>query len=129
MAEDEFACRSVGFRQGARRGLGSARISITYESHQRLVAPLPLLGQSAGYEINPRWIAHANARCFDVKVNDIEGHILSLTLKTEYYVSSCFAPGASLVSFDLYVKRNGTVFSNTINYTYTGLQAYLVLKY
>lgn len=98
-------------------------------ANQRLIAPLPLLGLSASYEINPQWIAHAYARYLDVTINDIEGRILSLTLKTEYFFTDHLALGGAITSFDVNVKQNGVVFINTLGYQYSGLQAYLVLKY
>jgi len=98
-------------------------------AYQRLIAPLPLLGLSASYEINPQWIAHAYARYFDVTINDVEGRILSLTLKTEYFFTDYLALGSAVTSFDVNVKQSGVVFINTLGYEYSGLQAYLVLKY
>ena len=100
-----------------------------YKANQRLVAPLPLLGLSASYEINPQWLVHANARYFDITLSDIEGRIVSFALKTEYFFTNHLALGASLTSFDVNVKHSGVVFFNTLQYQYGGLQAYLVLKY
>jgi len=100
-----------------------------YEANQRLIAPLPLLGLTADYEINPQWRAKASARYFDVAIGDIEGRILSLTLATEYYFTKHVGLGASFTTFDLSVRQNGVVFINTLEYEYKGLQAFLVLKY
>ena len=100
-----------------------------FQSNQRLVAPLPLLGLSASYEINPRWLVHAYARYFDITISDIEGRITSLNIKTEYFFTDHFALGAGLASFDVNVKYNGVVFINSLGYSYTGLTAFMVLKY
>ena len=100
-----------------------------FQSNQRLIAPLPLFGLSASYEINPRWLAHAYAKYFDITISDIEGRITSLSIKTEYFFTDYFALGAGLTSFDVNVKYNGVVFLNTFGYSYTGLTAYMVLKY
>ena len=100
-----------------------------FQANQRLIAPLPLLGLSASYEINPRWLAHAYARYLDVTISDIEGRILSLNLKTEYFFTDHVALGAGYAVFDLSVRHNGVVFYNELKYSYTGLQAYLALKY
>lgn len=100
-----------------------------FQASQRLIAPLPLFGLSASYAITPQWLAHAYARYFDITISDIEGRIVSFNIKTEYYFTSHFALGAALVSFDLDVKHNGVVFFNTLEYDYSGLQAYLALKY
>lgn len=100
-----------------------------YQANQRLIAPLPLLGMAAVYEINPQWRAKVNARYFDVTIGDIDGRILSLTLGTEYYFTKHIGLGASIASFDLSVQQNGVVFINSLQYEYVGLQAFMVMKF
>ena len=100
-----------------------------YQANQRLIAPLPLLGIAAIYEINPQWRAKVNARYFDVTIGDIDGRILSLTLGTEYYFTKHLGLGASFTSFDLSVQQNGVVFINSLQYKYNGLQAFMVMKF
>ena len=100
-----------------------------FESYQRLVAPLPLLGLSASYEIMPQWLTHAYARYLDVTINDIDGRILSLIVKTEYFVTEHVSLGVSYASFDVSVTQDGVVFINSLQYGYNGLQAYLALSY
>jgi len=100
-----------------------------YEANQRLIAPLPLIGLTADYEINDKWRVNAEARFFDVTINDIDGYLLSSSLGTEYYFTKHVGLGTSLVWFDLRVRHNGVVFINTLSYEYAGIQAYLALKY
>lgn len=100
-----------------------------YQANQRLIAPLPLLGIAAVYEINPQWRAKLNARYFDVTIGDIDGRILSLTLGTEYYFTKHVGVGASITSFDLSVQQNGVVFINSLQYKYDGLQAFMAMKF
>lgn len=100
-----------------------------YEASQRLIAPLPLIGFTAGYELNPQWIATASARYLDVTISDIDGRILNLNLSTEYYFTKHVGAGVSLALFDVSVRHNGVVFYNTLTYEYSGLQAYLAFKY
>ena len=100
-----------------------------YQANQRLIAPLPLFGVAAVYEINPQLRVKANARYFDVTIGDIDGRILSLTLGTEYYFTKHLGLGASITSFDLSVRQSGVVFINSLQYQYNGLQAFLTLKY
>lgn len=100
-----------------------------FQANQRLIAPLPLIGLSASYEINPRWFTHAYARYLDVTINDIQGGILSLNLKTEYYFTDHVALGVLYTAFDVSVEQSGVVFINSLNYSYDGLVAFLTLKY
>lgn len=100
-----------------------------YQANQRLIAPLPLIGFTAGYEFNPQWSVYATARYLDVTISDIDGRILNLNLSTEYYFTKHVGAGAALVLFDVSVRYNGVVFYNTLTYEYSGLQAYLAFKY
>lgn len=100
-----------------------------FQESQRFVAPLPLIGVSASYAINPRWLTHVYARYLDVTINDIEGRILSLNLKTEYYFTDHVALGALYAAFDLSVEQRGVVFINSLKYSYDGLAMYLTFRY
>lgn len=100
-----------------------------YQADQRLIAPLPLLGLTAGYEINDSWRLTASVRFFDVSISDVDGRILSSKLGTEYYFTKHVGVGADLAYFDLDVRYNGVVFFNTLSYEYTGIVAYVSLKY
>lgn len=100
-----------------------------YQASQRLIAPLPLIGFTASYEINPKWKTHATARYLDVTISDIEGRILNLNLATEYYFTKHIGAGVALALFDVSVRYNGVVFFNTLTYEYSGLQAYMAFKY
>lgn len=100
-----------------------------YQASQRLIAPLPLIGLTLGYEFNDNWRLRAGARFFDVTISDIDGYIFSSNLGAEYYFTRHFGLGAKLAVFNLSVKHNGVVFINTLTYEYNGLQAYLAFKY
>ena len=100
-----------------------------YEANQRLIAPLPLVGLTGAYEFNDNWRVRAQARIFDVTINDIDGYIFSAHLGTEYYFGRHFGLGAALAAFNLSVQHNGVVFINTLAYEYSGIQVYMALKY
>jgi hypothetical protein len=100
-----------------------------FESSQRLVAPLPLIGLVGAYEFNEKWRVKAQARVFDVTISDIDGYIFSANLGAEYYFTQHFGLGSSIGAFNLSVQHNGVVFINTLAYEYSGLQLYMVLKY
>lgn len=100
-----------------------------YEANQRLIAPLPLIGLIGAYEINDNWRVEAQARVFDITINDIDGYIFSANLGAEYYFTQHFGLGTSLGVFNLSVQHNGVVFINTLSYEYSGIQLYMTLKY
>lgn len=100
-----------------------------YKANQRLIAPLPLIGLIAGYEINDSWRVKAQVRLFDVTINDIEGRLFSSSLATEYFFTDHVGLGTSLVWFDLSVRYNGVVFYNSLGYEYQGVQLYMTFKH
>ena len=110
-------------------GSDQAEFRTDYQSNQRLVAPLPLIGVKAAYEINQQWHARASARYLGVTIGDIEGRILNLNLSTKYDFNNHLGLCAGLTSFDVSVQQNGVVFINALSYQYNAVQLYLVLKY
>ncbi|NOQ88786.1 MAG: hypothetical protein GQ550_07665 [Gammaproteobacteria bacterium] len=110
-------------------GSDQAEFRNDYQSNQRVIAPLPLIGVKAAYEFNQQWRARVSARYLDVTIGDIEGRILNLNLAAEYYFNNNLGLGASLTTFDVSVRQSGVVFINALTYQYNAVQAYLVLKY
>ena len=110
-------------------GSNQVEFRTDYQANQRLIAPLPLIGVKAAYEINQQWHARASARYLDVTIGDIEGRILNFNLITEYYFNNHLGLGAALTSFNVSVRQSDVVFINALTYQYNAVQAYLVLKY
>jgi hypothetical protein len=110
-------------------GSDQAEFRTDYQSNQRVIAPLPLIGVKAAYEFNQQWRARVSARYLDVTIGDIEGRILNLNLAAEYYFNNNLGLGASFTTFDVSVRQSGVVFINALAYQYNAVQAYLVLKY
>ena len=104
-------------------------IRTNYETDLRLHAPLPLLGLSGTYEVNPRWNLHATARYFYVSINDIEGQLISAGFGTDYYFTRHWGIGLSLSAFSLDVEKDGIVFNSSLAYTFEGAQLYVVYTY
>jgi hypothetical protein len=100
-----------------------------YQANQRLIAPLPLIGLTLGYEPDDKWRLRAGARFFDVTISNIDGYIFSSDLGAEYYFTRHFGLGTSIAVFNLSVRHNGVVFINTVSYEYSGAQLYLTYKY
>lgn len=100
-----------------------------YETHQSFNVPMPLLGLSASYEINPNWRVHGSTRYLALSLDNISGRILSLSFKTDYYFTEHWGMGLSLSTFDLNVDREGQLFQNEFSWKYSGAQAYVAYKY
>jgi len=100
-----------------------------FSSSQRLVAPLPLLGLTADYSINDRWIVRGSARYFSITINDIDGYLLNINLAAEYSFNKHFGAGASASFFDVRVDHRGVIANNSLNYRYNGVLGFIVIKY
>jgi len=103
-------------------------IRTNYETDLRLNAPLPLLGLSGTYEVNPRWYLHAAARYFYVSIDDIEGQLVSAGLGTDYYLTQHWGLGLSLSTFNLDVEKDGILFNSSLSWKFNGAQVYVVFK-
>ncbi|MEJ2179436.1 MAG: hypothetical protein P8Y28_03130 [Gammaproteobacteria bacterium] len=110
-------------------GSEEEQIRTNYETDLRLNAPLPLLGLSGTYEVNPRWYLHAAARYFYVSIDDIEGQLVSAGLGTDYYLTQHWGLGLSLSTFNLDVEKDGILFNSSLSWKFNGAQVYVVYKY
>ena len=118
-----------GSAEVIREGSNDAERITSFETSQRLIAPLPLIGLTADYAIDDRWVVRGSARYLDVTIGDIEGYVLNFNMSAEYDFTRHIGAGIAFSSFDVAVKHNGVVFINTLSYEYLGLQGYLVFKY
>ena len=100
-----------------------------FSSNQRLVAPLPLIGLTADYAFNDRWILRGTARYFAITINDIDGYLLNVNVAAEYLFNKHLGAGISASSFDVRVDHRGIVTQNTLNYKYNGVLGFIFIKY
>ena len=100
-----------------------------FSSTQRLIAPLPLIGLTADYAVNDRWILRGSARYFAITINNIDGYLLNINLAAEYLFNKHFGAGVSASSFDVRVDHDGIITQNTLNYRYNGVLGFIVIKY
>jgi hypothetical protein len=100
-----------------------------YQTRQKLHAPLPLLGLTGTYEINPHWNIKAAARYLFVSISDIKGEITSLGLATDYLITKHWGFGLSVATFKLDVEKDGIVFVNSLKWQHEGAQLYIVYEY
>lgn len=100
-----------------------------YFTEESLMAPMPLVGFSANYEITSSWRTHASLRYLSVQVGDIDGSIFSAEIGTEYYFNNNWGIGASLTSFDLDVEAKNIITNTALSWDHNGLQIYAVFKY
>jgi len=108
---------------------GTEEISNEFKVKQSFTAPLPLVGLMGSYELNSKVRFGAHARYLDVEISNIQGRILSLALRADYYFTKHLGAGLSLATFDLDVRQEGIVFNNELSWDYTGTQLFLAYRY
>lgn len=100
-----------------------------YFTEEKLLAPMPLIGFSANYEISPPWRLQASLRYLSVQIGDTDGRIFSTEIGTEYYFTDNWGIGASISSFDLTVEAKSIISNTLLNWDHNGIQIYAVFKY
>lgn len=108
---------------------GTEEIRNEFKVKQSFTAPLPLVGLTGIYELNSKVRFGGSARYLDVEINNIQGRILSLAVRSDYYFTKHFGVGLSLATFDLNVRQEGIVFNNELSWNYTGAQLFLAYRY
>ena len=98
-------------------------------TEEKILAPMPLIGISANYEISNSWRTHASLRYLSLQVDEIDGNILSAEAGTEYYFNDNWGIGASLAYFDLDIEVNGIISNSSLSWDHSGIQLYAVFKY
>lgn len=96
-------------------------------------APLPMLGFSYEYRFSRRWTAGGNIQAFYLDLSDstfaFSGSLLSIGVKTEYWLMKNFGVGAALTYFNLDVDVEDTDWKGELDYQYFGPQIYLSLRF
>ena len=102
---------------------------VDYNSRFKLHAPLPILGVTTEYEINPSWRLNAELRYLSVTINEYDGRVFNAVVGTDYYFTKSLGVGLSLSSFSLEVDVESIVLNGALTWAYNGAQLYLVYKY
>jgi hypothetical protein len=91
--------------------------------------PLPFLGMAFEYYITPKWLATVKGGYFQLTINDYEGKILNLGAKLEYQFTKRFGLGLGYDGFRLNVKADDGEGFAEVDYTYSGVQLFGVLRF
>ena len=95
--------------------------------------PLPLIGFSYEYRFTHRWTAGVMAEAFYLKASSdafaFSGSLLSLGVKTEYWLFNNFGIGAALNYFNLNVDVEDDDWKGALDYQYFGPQIYMTIRF
>jgi len=109
-------------------GLYTAQFRFKFGATQPLVdidrkttAPLPVLGASIDYHINPRWTVSGLLEGLKLKIGDVEGRVLNFTLATDYMLTRNFGLGAGYNATALKVDVHKSGFNGEVKWATDGL--------
>lgn len=102
---------------------------VDYRNSFKLHAPLPILGVTGEYEINPSWRINGELRYLSVTINEYDGRVFNAMIGTDYYFTKSMGVGLSFSSFSLEVDVESIILNGALKWAYNGAQLYVVYKY
>jgi hypothetical protein len=113
--------------------LGEERFRINVGAGYNTEFNMSIAPISYGYRFTGRWTAGAMGQAFYLKVSDstfnFSGSVLSLGLKTEYWLFNNVGIGAALNYFNLNADVEDDDWKGELDYQYFGPQIYLTVRF
>lgn len=94
-----------------------------------VVAPLPVIGISTDFYINPKWTFSQSVDLLYIQFGDFSGSLTDINISVDYQAFERFSFGAGVNSFRLNIEAkdelfSGLDFTGNIETSYTGLLLY-----
>jgi hypothetical protein len=117
-------------------GLYTARLRFRFgatepvvEVDRKVTAPVPVLGASVSYHVNPRWSVSGFGEGLQVKTGDLDGWVLNAGVSSDYMLSRHVGVGIGYNATSLRVDVAKSDFHGRITWTTEGLIAYGQLRF
>lgn len=125
---------SIGANGFIENSSGEVEFDEDYNNSADFGAPVPLLGVYVDYALTQNWFVGGGARYFTIPTvefggTEYDGQIISLEIYTEYYVLKHLGLGTAVGYFDLSASAEGGSFRGDVDWGYSGIQAFVALKY
>ena len=91
--------------------------------------PLPLFGLAFDYYITPKWMVTLKGGYFQLSINEFTGKILNLGANVEYQFTKMFGLGLGYDGFRLNVEAEDKGSFAEVDYKYSGVQVYGILRF
>jgi hypothetical protein len=91
--------------------------------------PLPLLGLSADWYVQPRWRVSSNLMGLSAKVGDVDGSVRVLQLGSDYMFARNWGVGLSYLHSKVNVNVTRTDFDGQLDWSSNSLLLYATVKY
>jgi hypothetical protein len=128
--------KSANMELAGLAGLYTARLRFRFgateppvEVDRKATAPVPVLGASISYYVNPRWTVSGFGEGLQIKTGDLDGWVLNAGVSTDYMLSRHFGLGIGYNITSLRVDVEQSDFHGRITWTTQGLMAYGQLRF
>jgi hypothetical protein len=101
----------------------------TATSSSSTTVPLPLIGVSADWYIEPRWKVSSMLEGMKAKIGDVDGHMVVFQLGTDYMITRNWGLGISYLYSTLDVDVSKNSFNGKIDWSSNAILAYATLKF
>jgi hypothetical protein len=91
--------------------------------------PLPLLGLSADWYVQPRWRVSSNLMGLSTKVGDVDGSVRVLQLGSDYMFGRNWGMGLSYLHSSVYADVNRSDFHGQLDWRNNSFLLYATVKY
>jgi hypothetical protein len=91
--------------------------------------PLPYLALQFEYYITPKWLASFKGGYFQLKVEDIDGKLMTFGANLEYQFTKRWGIGTGYSAFKIDVDLEDGSLKSNIEYSYSGFQLYGILRF
>jgi hypothetical protein len=96
----------------------------TYNKSVSTTVPLPIIGLSVDWYLDPRWTVSASGAGIKAKIGDIDGHAYLLALSTDYMIWRNFGIGARYGYTDISADVTKSDFNGNLGVKLNGVSVY-----
>jgi len=104
-------------------------ISQTVSTSASTTVPLPLIGVTLDWYINPRWKIWGSVAGFSAHISNVDGSIFVAGVATDFMLTRNFGLGLSYLYTNLNADVNRSDFSGSVDWKTNGVSAYAQLKF
>jgi hypothetical protein len=104
---------------GTRQG-----VQYKYEKSSSTTVPLPLVGATVDWYLNPRWTISANLEGMQARVGDVDGSVIVAGVSTDYMLTRNFGLGLAYMYSDVSVDVSKSDFEGALGWKMNSVRAY-----
>ena len=124
--QSEFELSAVGT---INFGTGNQSFSNDYNRKNSTDIPVPLFGMAYRYNFDRNWRFNGSIRYFQSSFDNVDSEIAAAFSAIEYRPSDKWGVGGALYYFDTDIDLTKTRFHGSVNWQYSGINAFVFLDF